>query len=465
MLSTNNEINVKKKERKYSCSTVFAWLFLKTIGRILPRRWNRWAENILYYDKVTADNEVETNVLKKVDKSVQVDFKPEVAEKKGQTGVTSKDGAVQTNRVTSQDMATQAGFVGETGKNIEVDLESEREKKLKDESEKLKGELEGANQELKAFVKLCDNQAQQIVDLQLGNGFLEEENVELKSKLAGLKKNYRKLTEDADKRGKEFLANLKEKSKTIVKLQGESIKLKAEFRSETRRLSLEAKEKEAKINILMLLNEALEQDRKGKKDKIDEHEIEESSGVIKKREENSRRIDKIVSIISDMKMYKDRITCCKSLQNCYTREQKGHPFMSISCQKMIDIYQELIVEYHEKIYQNLSEMKVVLKSMRQETEFSHNAKKLVKVINDICKAKQVNEDFDLEQLIKCNFSTLHSIWIANSTVNNFTPASLDNASYSESQLAEKTDDRPRTHFFNDSIRTDQLTKIRARGNI
>ncbi|MDR1139276.1 MAG: hypothetical protein LBJ80_05150 [Rickettsiales bacterium] len=72
MLNTNNEINIKKEERKHSWSTVFAWLYLKTIGRILPKRWNRWAENILYYDKTTANNEVQTDAFKTVDESIRV---------------------------------------------------------------------------------------------------------------------------------------------------------------------------------------------------------------------------------------------------------------------------------------------------------------------------------------------------------------------------------------------------------
>ncbi len=36
--TVNYEINVKQK---YSWSTVFAWLYLKTIGRILPKKWNK----------------------------------------------------------------------------------------------------------------------------------------------------------------------------------------------------------------------------------------------------------------------------------------------------------------------------------------------------------------------------------------------------------------------------------------
>ncbi|MCM1001911.1 hypothetical protein [Wolbachia pipientis] len=254
MLNANNKINIKKEERKHSWSTAFAWLYLKTIGRILPKRWNRWAENILYYDKATASNEVQTDAFKTVDESAQVDLKPEVAEKESQSEIMSKDGEVQTDRVTFQDMTIQTEYVEKANKNIKVDLkpeiaekesqseimskdggvqtdgvafqdtvmqtecvekidksievnlksevaEKESQRKLKDENEKLKGELEGANQVLKAFIGFCDDQAQQIANLQTGNNLLEEENGELKSKLAELEKSYRELAEVIDKRG------------------------------------------------------------------------------------------------------------------------------------------------------------------------------------------------------------------------------------------------------------------------
>ncbi|WP_264336665.1 MULTISPECIES: hypothetical protein [unclassified Wolbachia] len=51
MLNANDKVNyessIKQKEKKYSLSTVLAWLYLKTIGQILPGRWNKWAENIV----------------------------------------------------------------------------------------------------------------------------------------------------------------------------------------------------------------------------------------------------------------------------------------------------------------------------------------------------------------------------------------------------------------------------------
>lgn len=45
MMNANNEVNykpsIKQKEKKYSLSTVLAWLYLKTIGRMLPKKWNQ----------------------------------------------------------------------------------------------------------------------------------------------------------------------------------------------------------------------------------------------------------------------------------------------------------------------------------------------------------------------------------------------------------------------------------------
>ncbi|MDG7052665.1 MAG: hypothetical protein LKM45_02140 [Wolbachia endosymbiont of Alcedoecus sp.] len=176
------------------------------------------------YDKATANNEVQTDAFKTVDESAQVDLKPEVAKKESQSEIMSKDGGVQTDGVAFQDTVMQTECVEKIDKSVEVNLrsevaEKESQRKLKDENEKLKGELEGANQVLKAFIGLCDDQAQQIANLQTGNDLLEEENGELKSKLAELEKSYRELAEVVDKRGKEFLAKLKERFETIVRLE------------------------------------------------------------------------------------------------------------------------------------------------------------------------------------------------------------------------------------------------------
>ncbi|WOE62562.1 hypothetical protein R0F62_05390 [Wolbachia endosymbiont of Drosophila aff. chauvacae BK-2020] len=156
-------LNINNKEKKYSWSTVFAWLYLKTIGRILPKRWNRWAENILYYDKTTANNEVQTDAFKTIDGSVQVDLKPEVVEKESQSVVINKDGGVQTDGVA---LITE------------------------EDDEALEEQLECINQELELE--------------RLQNASLKEENRELGSAIEGLEKSYKGLTEDAGEREEEL---------------------------------------------------------------------------------------------------------------------------------------------------------------------------------------------------------------------------------------------------------------------
>ncbi|WP_250296836.1 coiled-coil domain-containing protein [Wolbachia endosymbiont of Oedothorax gibbosus] len=308
MLNTNNtvnyETNIKQKEKKYSWSTVFSWLYLKTIGRILPKKWNKWAENILYYNKATGSDEIRTD--KTTDESAQIDLKPEVTVKESQSEIVSEDEKVQTNKdeatfqdttmqtecvettdknigadlkpevaekgsqseviskneTTFQDTTMQTECVETTDKNIGADLESEKEKALEDKNEELKEQLEDVSQALKAFIRLCDDQAQQIADLQLGDDFLEEENKELRSKLAELERNYRELAEVAKKRGEEFLAKLEEKSKEILKLNKELIERSTEFANKTEKLSVDAEEKDTKISNLMRLNEGLDEDKK-----------------------------------------------------------------------------------------------------------------------------------------------------------------------------------------------------------
>ncbi len=244
MVNTKNKINdepsIKQKEKKYSLSTVLAWLYLKTIGRMLPEKWNQWAESILYYNKVIADNGVQTDDL----------------------------------------------------------LESEREKELKDENEKLQEKLKEMNElteqvkllgeEKEIFAKFFAAQAQQIGNLKL-------ENEELKSKLAGLKKNYSELVEIAQKRGEEFLAQFKEKSEEILHLNKELIECSKEFANKIEMLSVEIEKKDGKIGSLTQLNEVLEQEKKEMETKNNEQKqtiieeekrIREQDNLIKSFHEN-----------------------------------------------------------------------------------------------------------------------------------------------------------------------------------
>ncbi|WP_419247314.1 hypothetical protein ACJZL1_01115 [Wolbachia endosymbiont of Rhagoletis indifferens] len=154
MLNINNtvnyKINVKRKEKKYSWSTVFAWLYLKTIGRILPKKWNKWAENILYYDKATGSNEIRTDDPEITDESAQIE--PEIAEKGSQSEVISKD------ETTFQDTTMQTEYIETTDKNIEADLESEvAEKGSQSEVISENGEVQEDEEYLENFTVLSES--------------------------------------------------------------------------------------------------------------------------------------------------------------------------------------------------------------------------------------------------------------------------------------------------------------------
>ncbi|BET34947.1 MULTISPECIES: hypothetical protein [Wolbachia] len=178
MLNANNKVNyepsIKQKEKKYSLSTVLAWLYLKTIGRMLPEKWNQWAKSILHYN--IADNVVQTDDLLNSNREKELKDENERLKEKLKEG--SKKEENQSN------------------------LNQELTKKEK-EITKLKEQVKSLGEEKEIFAKFFAAQAQQIEDLEL-------ENEELKSKLAGLKKNYSELVEIAQKRGEEFLAQFKE---------------------------------------------------------------------------------------------------------------------------------------------------------------------------------------------------------------------------------------------------------------
>ncbi|MGL9719128.1 MAG: hypothetical protein ACR5K9_11265 [Wolbachia sp.] len=241
--TSNNEIDVKKEERKHSWSTVFAWLYLKTIGRILPKRWNRWAENILYYDKTTANNEVQTDAFKTLDESVQVDLKPEVVEKESQSVAISKDGGVQTDGVAFQDTAMQTECVEKVDKNIEADLKPEVAEK--------DGEITSEDEGI--YSEVSDGSTDESFNAKLNGGFIDEEYNSMEGvcteddkslQLAEVERDYMELKDVSDQIEKEFSDELEE------------------LRNEIEKNSVEMKKKDAIINILTSLNEALKQDVK-----------------------------------------------------------------------------------------------------------------------------------------------------------------------------------------------------------
>ncbi|WP_395461092.1 hypothetical protein [Wolbachia endosymbiont (group B) of Ablattaria laevigata] len=272
MVNTKNKINdepsIKQKEKKYSLSTVLAWLYLKTIGRILPGRWNKWAENILHHNKVILNNGVQTDAPEVVDQSVQIS---EVVAQEVQSKIISE------GKTTFKDTEIQTEFV-----------------ETEDKNEKLKEQLEGVSQALEAFIGLCNNQAQQIGSLQSGNDFLGEKNRELKSKLAELEKSYKELAEVARKRGEEFLVQLKKKSEEILHLQKELIERNKEFANKIETLSVKVEEKDAKIGILTQLNKALEQ-------KEMENKKNEQQQIIIEEEKRIREKDNLINSFRENK--------------------------------------------------------------------------------------------------------------------------------------------------------------------
>ncbi|WP_438456461.1 hypothetical protein [Wolbachia endosymbiont of Kerria lacca] len=228
MLNANNKVNYepKQKEKKYSLSTVLAWLYLKTIGRMLPEKWNQWAKSILHYN--IADNVVQTDDLLNSNREKELKDENERLKEKLKEGSKKEEN--------------------------QLNLNQELTKKEK-EITKLKEQVKSLGEEKEIFAKFFAAQAQQIEDLEL-------ENEELKSKLAGLKKNYSELVKIAQKRGEEFLAQFKEKSEEILHLQKELIECSKEFANKIEMLSVRVEEKDGKIGSLTQLNERLEQEKK-----------------------------------------------------------------------------------------------------------------------------------------------------------------------------------------------------------
>lgn len=266
-LITNLVLNKRKKNTAYS--TVLARLYLKTIGRMLPGRWNKWAENILHHNQVIVVNGVQTDNLFNSDREKEL-----------------KD--------ENEKLKEQLKEVSKKEKN-QLNLNQELTKKEKEITE-LKEQAKSLGKEKEIFAKFFAEQVQQIGDLEL-------ENEELKSKLAGLKKNYSELVEIAQKRGEEFLAQLKKKSEEILHSQKELIECSKEFANKIAMLSADIKKKDAKIGSLTQLNKRLEQEKKEMENKNDEQKqtiiekekkIEEQNTFITSLTDTNKDIDETV---------------------------------------------------------------------------------------------------------------------------------------------------------------------------
>ncbi|WP_264704456.1 hypothetical protein [Wolbachia endosymbiont (group B) of Apotomis betuletana] len=104
-----------------------------------------------------------------------------------------------------------------------------------------------------------------------------------------------------------------------------------------------------------------------------------------KKEEHEKASKSITSIISDIKKCREAVLNCKNFQSSYIKEKAEHPFRGTSCQKMIDIYQERIAGYQEKIRQNLNQIRAILKDTPQDVK---------EIINCVHEAEQYDEIFD-----------------------------------------------------------------------
>ncbi|WP_353281150.1 hypothetical protein [Wolbachia endosymbiont (group B) of Horisme vitalbata] len=270
MLNANNKVNYepKQKEKKYSLSTVLAWLYLKTIGRILPERWNKWAENILHHNKVIVDSGVQTDDLLNSNREKELKDENERLKEKLKEG--SKKEENQSN------------------------LNQELTKKEK-EITKLKEQVKSLGEEKEIFAKFFAEQAQQIEDLELESNVLKEEKEQLNSIIKDLKKDYRELAKIAQKRGEEFLAQFKKKSEEILHLQKELIECSKEFANKIEMLSVRVEEKDGEIGSLTELNKTLEQEKKEMETKNNEQKqvisdlekrIKEQEDLIKSFHEN-----------------------------------------------------------------------------------------------------------------------------------------------------------------------------------
>lgn len=107
-----------------------------------------------------------------------------------------------------------------------------------------------------------------------------------------------------------------------------------------------------------------------------------------KKEEHEKASKSITSIISDIKKCREAVLNCKNFQSSYIKEKAEHPFRGTSCQKMIDIYQERIAGYQEKIRQNLNQIRAILKDTPQDVE------EFKEIINCVNEAEQYDEIFD-----------------------------------------------------------------------
>ncbi|MFP3016838.1 MAG: hypothetical protein ACEY3H_04665 [Wolbachia sp.] len=371
MLNINNtvnyEINVKQK---YSWSTVFAWLYLKTIGRILPKKWNKWAENILSNKVTFQDMTMQTECIETTDKSVGADLKPEVVEKGSQSEVISKDGEVQTNKVTFQDTTMQTECVETTDKSFQVNLrpevaEEESQSEVMSEDEGIQTEVsdefidedydsmeEVSTEEDEELNEQLEDISQELELERSQNILLKEENEELRSKLAECEKDYTELEDVSGQLEEELSAESKEKSKLIFGLSERLIKCNIESLNEIKRPLVEV-EKDIKINSLMRLNEGLDEDKKEMEAKVEDLRKHLQSAQESKQQLEKERID-LESKLKDLSSQLSTVVSeKKDLENKVARLQEQVEHLNAELERVRSIAISSIGECTKTLDENL----------------------------------------------------------------------------------------------------------------
>ncbi|WP_017532629.1 coiled-coil domain-containing protein [Wolbachia endosymbiont of Diaphorina citri] len=315
MLNANNKVNyetsIKQKEKKYSLSTVLAWLYLKTIGRILPRRWNKWAENILHYN--IADNGVQTDDLLNSDREKELKDEIKRLEEKLKEG--SKKEENQSNL--NQELTKKEKEITELKEQVKL-LEEEKEGKISSLTELnkvLEQEKKEMDDENNAQQRTISNQDKRIKEQDTLitsltdknkdiNETVKEDNESLRAQNTDLESEINELKEKAKKKNTE-VENLKQqleqnKSDSSNKLSAAK-KEKKELENEVTKLQEQAKEKGAEVENL---KQQLEKEKDELKDSISklntaeknkkdlEGEVKELKEKLQILEKNSAEIEK-----------------------------------------------------------------------------------------------------------------------------------------------------------------------------
>ncbi|MDR2548435.1 MAG: hypothetical protein LBC34_02990, partial [Rickettsiales bacterium] len=153
--------------------------------------------------------------------SVQVDLKPEVVKKESQSVVISKDGGVQTDEVAFQDTAMQTECVEKIDKNIEADLKPEVAEK--------DGEITSEDEEI--YSEVSDGSTDESFNAKLNGGFIDEEYNSMEGvctendkplQLAEVERDYTELKDVSDQIEKEFSDELEALKQDIKEIETRS---------------------------------------------------------------------------------------------------------------------------------------------------------------------------------------------------------------------------------------------------